>query len=997
MRTSEPTRLNAVTFVLLAAAAAAVIPHAATAPRPNVSAGQTGGSHLPNMAHLEFPAGADCDQHLQDAASKIAAAGCSQRTETNTDLFCGASFECSTADKASNVVAGLQTAVVNTYPVRTRSAPKSHGRRGAPSSAPLDKINSRTGVADARTKLGLTGKGVKVAVIDTGVYYLHPALGGGFGPGFKVAFGRDFVGDGFGSANLTAVPDADPMDDCSGDAHGSHVAGIIAGVAVNVTGEGFVPFVPWVGVAPEATIGAYRIFGCAADTTTTDIIAAAIYQAAADGASVINLSLGGSPCTRATSRQVAAARVGATGSIAVSSNGNDGDKGFMSGENPAGSLGGFGVANFANYETIRYVMTVDGVTFPWSSGLLNGSFELPNDGCSSVGDGAKAKYCLIYADGGAIVTVSGGPIPTASTSREAGAAILASKAPTVVLTKNQSIFDLPTGGTVSSFSSTGLDAELHIKPDIGGIGDQMYSTISPFAARSQSYATAYAEYDGTSMAAAYMSGAVALYVQSKGNTTFETVRAAFMNGAEPVKMFESSLVASVAAQGAGLVNVYRAITAKTVVTPPALALNDSDFREPSYSITLKNGYSKPVTYSISSFPAATVNMFDGKQDYIQTALGTTYTTNSATIGFGSKHDSVLNVTVAGGSSQAVPVSVTPPAATKPFPVFSGFIAVANNVDDTIQHVPYAGMAGRWKTAPILSVNASAAFTYVSGFYVNDGSVLVSANAVFNMSVTNIMVAPIYATTTRLSYFDAVYAGNDEQVEKTLKALGVWGSSKAANERGAGYLAVSTASLADPNQVYYEWAPRNSPTSGTGVVFPTTFYWGGFVVADPTAANASYVKLPAGEYKLRLKGLHHFALARNATDSSFDIVEMAHPFLIDNIPEEVLFRMITYVASDRWSLRAADDAIWSAMFLALWAAPVSLAESPSILDRGQATPVVATEAAVREIDAGGVSIAYVHWKTLPRPQRPRQASIAGARHAKTGKLEDTPWLTSILKQ
>ncbi len=29
----------------------------------------------------------------------------------------------------------------------------------------------------------------KVAVIDSGVYYKHPALGGCFGPGCKVGFG----------------------------------------------------------------------------------------------------------------------------------------------------------------------------------------------------------------------------------------------------------------------------------------------------------------------------------------------------------------------------------------------------------------------------------------------------------------------------------------------------------------------------------------------------------------------------------------------------------------------------------------------------------------------------------------------------------------------------------------------------------------------------------------------------------------------------------------
>ncbi|HEY8452364.1 MAG TPA: protease inhibitor I9 family protein, partial [Natronosporangium sp.] len=49
---------------------------------------------------------------------------------------------------------------------------------------------------------GSTGAGVTVAVIDTGIDYTHPDLGGGFGPGHKVVAGYDVVND-----------DPDPMDD----------------------------------------------------------------------------------------------------------------------------------------------------------------------------------------------------------------------------------------------------------------------------------------------------------------------------------------------------------------------------------------------------------------------------------------------------------------------------------------------------------------------------------------------------------------------------------------------------------------------------------------------------------------------------------------------------------------------------------------------------------------------------------------------------------------
>lgn len=77
------------------------------------------------------------------------------------------------------------------------------------------------------------GAGVKVGIIDTGIDYKNPALGGGFGPGFKVAGGYDFENN-----------DNDPMDD---NGHGTGVSGIIA-----ADGE-------LIGIAPKATIYAYKV------------------------------------------------------------------------------------------------------------------------------------------------------------------------------------------------------------------------------------------------------------------------------------------------------------------------------------------------------------------------------------------------------------------------------------------------------------------------------------------------------------------------------------------------------------------------------------------------------------------------------------------------------------------------------------------------------------------------------------------------------------------
>lgn len=76
------------------------------------------------------------------------------------------------------------------------------------------------GGIDRLHELGIKGKGVKIGIIDTGVDYRHPALGGGFGSGYKIAGGYAFVAD-----NGTNVLDSSPLTTCYGGGHGTHVAG----------------------------------------------------------------------------------------------------------------------------------------------------------------------------------------------------------------------------------------------------------------------------------------------------------------------------------------------------------------------------------------------------------------------------------------------------------------------------------------------------------------------------------------------------------------------------------------------------------------------------------------------------------------------------------------------------------------------------------------------------------------------------------------------------
>lgn len=207
--------------------------------------------------------------------------------------------------------------------------------------------------------LGRTGKGVKVATIDTGVDYTHAMFGGpgtaaafesndgtvlepGTFPTVKVVGGVDFVGDDYDAgsddpARQVPVPDPDPLD-CNG--HGSHVAGTSGGSGVLADGSTYTgPYdattlgksfrVP-PGVAPEASVLAYRVFGCEG-SVSEEIMVAAMEKAMQDGADVVNMSIG-SPFSRTDEPSVQAVRtLTRAGVTVVASAGNSGPGAYITG------------------------------------------------------------------------------------------------------------------------------------------------------------------------------------------------------------------------------------------------------------------------------------------------------------------------------------------------------------------------------------------------------------------------------------------------------------------------------------------------------------------------------------------------------------------------------------------------------------------------------------------------------------------------------------------
>jgi subtilisin family serine protease len=75
-----------------------------------------------------------------------------------------------------------------------------------------DRISQTQSVHD---KIGATGKDVLVCLLDSGVDYRHPALGGGIGAGFKIKMGANLVDPNEDDKSVGHhLEKDDPMDPC---------------------------------------------------------------------------------------------------------------------------------------------------------------------------------------------------------------------------------------------------------------------------------------------------------------------------------------------------------------------------------------------------------------------------------------------------------------------------------------------------------------------------------------------------------------------------------------------------------------------------------------------------------------------------------------------------------------------------------------------------------------------------------------------------------------
>ncbi|KAI9163832.1 Subtilisin NAT [Paramyrothecium foliicola] len=231
----------------------------------------------------------------------------------DSDVFVGASVEVDNAD-AIDAVRTLPdvVAVWPNYPLKLL-APVARQVAVGEDAAEQYAVHWATGI-DELHKQGYYGEGVKVGIVDTGIWYNHTALGSGYGEGFKVAGGWDFVGNGPWVAGTAKRPDADPIDE---QYHGTHVAGIVAGDSTVSN---------WTGVAPKATLYAYKVFG-SNDGTDTATLIESFLRAYDEGMDIITASVGGRGGFETNPWAVVASRLVDRGVVVTIAAGNSGNGG----------------------------------------------------------------------------------------------------------------------------------------------------------------------------------------------------------------------------------------------------------------------------------------------------------------------------------------------------------------------------------------------------------------------------------------------------------------------------------------------------------------------------------------------------------------------------------------------------------------------------------------------------------------------------------------------
>ncbi|KAJ1912093.1 hypothetical protein H4219_005732, partial [Mycoemilia scoparia] len=624
---------------------------------------------------------------------------------------------------------------------------------------------SMTGV-DKLHKLGYYGEGIRIGIIDSGVDYTHPELGGCYKTaGCPIQFGRNFIrSDEDPSSNND---ENDPYDNCSG--HGTAVAGIVAGQGPNVRG-----------IAPKATYGIYKIATCNQNSFgTTVTVLQAMEQAYKDKMDIVNFSLGRNEWPELPV-SVAATNLTKKGVIVVSAAGNSGIAGLFTASSPAIGDGVISVGSVnPNTITSNRLDVMMGPNSNRSIPYMAASNFIPftskkpvplvlvtdpdgtNYGCrpytaAAGGVGFKGKVALALRGGCSLDQM-------ANNAQDAGASALliafndttlASaglrsriRIPILTLVKadgEKLIKDAKTlknitvsadggyvtepvqgGGKMSSFSSWGPTPELNIGLAVSAPGGYLFTTYPVGLG-------AFITQSGTSLSAPYVAGVAALILQSSKRIKRdpELIRDIIIQHTKLVKpssagnannhQYMAVGADSALRQGNGLIDVVSASKATIVSQTSSITLNyTTNYYSPIVkTIKLQNlDQAKGNILYFNHIPAQSYSQYDPTTGRF--SLNPVTDTQSASM-VGLPPPQYIQF----GKTIEVAVSILPPLGLSPNGhwFYSGYIQVRSLSGETL-NIPYMGYKGDFKRLPFLT--SDPAFEPKLVYTTDDGKVIKS--------------------------------------------------------------------------------------------------------------------------------------------------------------------------------------------------------------------------------------------------------------------------------
>ena len=506
------------------------------------------------------------------------------------------------------------------------------------------------------------GHGIKIGDIDGGIEETHPFFdptGFSYPPGFPKCDAEDS-----GSHH----PDQDcrhvtpkvivakvffnkaqqqGLDATAVEGHGTHTAGIAAGVTGKTAVVNGVSIDDMSGIAPGAWLGNYNVFPDHVNESRhgarSEDILNAVEAAISDGMDVLNLSLGGSFHGNNDLLSIGLDNAVDAGVVVAVAAGNSGP-GAGTIESPGRARKVITVGASTNQHFVGEPFTYPaggGTTVGAAVGdfdpLPAGSFNLfdtHSNGCTSVDPGAAGNLAIIDRGvcsfsqkvanakaAGAIAVlvinnVAGDPIPMARTAGfddnipavmiglNEGTALRGSGATTASTTATFQEFVTPANKDIlASFSSQGPTlVDLAAKPDVTSVGVNVLSSCVETDPIDCGQAP-WAFLSGTSMSTPHISGSAAVLLQLHSDWSPAQIKSALVNRADLV--VKDSITGTHAvgptAQGTGRENLSVAADATTWMDPSAASFGKVTFGHPtSLTITLNNPTGSAQTFFVSA-------------------------------------------------------------------------------------------------------------------------------------------------------------------------------------------------------------------------------------------------------------------------------------------------------------------------------------------------------------------------------------------------------------